>query len=62
MSSLSTMDSLAYHGKVWTDGRGFATARLPAEAGPFELEYELQGRSPGGSAAAHPAVDTRRSE
>ncbi len=37
------MDSVAYHGEVWTDGRGFATVRLPAEAGPLEppLAYEL---------------------
>ena len=37
------MGSVAYHGEVWTDGSGFATVRLPAEAGALEppLEYEL---------------------
>jgi hypothetical protein len=41
--TLSAMDSVAYHGEVSTDGSGFATVRLPAEAGPMEpsLEYEL---------------------
>jgi hypothetical protein len=42
------MDSFAYHGEVWTDGRGFATVRLPAEAEPPEppLEYELRDLDP----------------
>ncbi|MFL5959709.1 MAG: hypothetical protein ACJ75G_05510 [Gaiellaceae bacterium] len=46
------MDSVAYHGEVWTDGRGFATIRLPVEAGPFEppLEYELRDLDPPSSA------------
>jgi hypothetical protein len=37
------MKNVAYHGEVWTDGRGFATVRLPIEARPLEppLEYEL---------------------
>jgi len=40
----STQDTVAYHGEVWTDGRGYATVRLPAEAGPLEppLEYALR--------------------
>jgi hypothetical protein len=46
------MDSVAYHGEVWTDGRGFATVRLPDEAGPLEppLEYELRDVDPASSA------------
>jgi len=46
------MESVAYHGEVWTDGRGFATVRLPNEAGPLEapLEYELRDLEPPSSA------------
>jgi hypothetical protein len=46
------MDSVAYHGQVWTDGRGFATVRLPVEAGALEppLEYELRDLEPPSSA------------
>jgi hypothetical protein len=36
-------ETVAYHGEVWTDGRGFATVCLPTEAEPLlpPLEYEL---------------------
>ena len=46
------MDNVAYHGEVWTDGRGFATVRLPAEAGPLEppLAYELRDLEPASTA------------
>ena len=46
------MEGVAYHGEVWTDGRGFATVRLPAEAGPLEppLEYDLRDLDPTSSA------------
>ncbi|HEX3238295.1 MAG TPA: hypothetical protein VHQ99_07780 [Gaiellaceae bacterium] len=42
------MDSVAYHGEVWTDGRGFATVRVPPEAGRLEppLDYELRDLEP----------------
>ena len=42
----------SYHGEVWTDDRGYATVRLPAEAGPLEppLEYELRDLEPPSSA------------
>jgi hypothetical protein len=42
------MTSVAYHGEVWTDGRGFATVRLPRDAEPLEppLEYELRDLEP----------------
>ena len=46
------MDNVAYHGEVWTDGCGFATVLLPAEAAPLEppLEYELRDLEPPTSA------------
>ncbi|HEY2741269.1 MAG TPA: hypothetical protein VGI69_03715 [Gaiellaceae bacterium] len=42
------MESVAYHGEVWTDGRGFATVRLPNDAELLEppVEYELQDLEP----------------
>jgi hypothetical protein len=42
----------SYHGEVWTDGGGYATVRLPAEAGPLEppLAYELRDLEPPSSA------------
>jgi hypothetical protein len=51
-STLSAMNSIAYHGEVWTDGRGFATVRLPDEAKSLEppLEYELRDLEPPSSA------------
>jgi hypothetical protein len=48
----SPSDTVAYRGEVWTDARGYATVRLPAEAGPLEppLEYELRDLEPSTSA------------
>jgi hypothetical protein len=45
-------ESASYHGEVWTDARGYATVRLPAEARPLEppLEYELRDLEPPTSA------------
>lgn len=42
----------ACHGEVWTDARGYATVRLPAEATPLEppFEYELRDIEPPSSA------------
>ena len=42
----------SYNGEVWTDGGGYATVRLPAEAGPLEqpLTYELRDLEPPSSA------------
>lgn len=42
------MDSDPYHGEIWTDGRGYATVRLPPEAEPLEppVEYELRDLDP----------------
>jgi hypothetical protein len=44
----SAAETAAYHGEVWTDARGYATVRLPAEAGPLEppLELELRDLDP----------------
>jgi hypothetical protein len=46
------MNSIAYHGEIWTDARGFATVRLPSDAGPLQLplEYELRDLDPPSSA------------
>ncbi len=46
------MGSVAYHGEIWTDGRGYATVRLPSEATSLEppLEYELRDLDPPSSA------------
>ena len=46
------MHDVAYHGEVWTDGRGFATVRVPTGAGLLEppLEYELRDLDPPSSA------------
>lgn len=46
------MENVAYHGEVWTDGRGLATVRLPLGGKPLEppLEYELRDLDPPSSA------------
>ena len=43
---------VAYHGEVWTNGRGYATVALPAEADPLlpPLQYELRDLEPQGGA------------
>ena len=45
-------DTLAYHGEVWTDARGYATVRLPAEADSLvpPLAYELRDLEPASTA------------
>jgi hypothetical protein len=46
-------DTVAYHGEVWTDTRGYATVELPAEADlrlVSPLEYELRDLEPPTSA------------
>ncbi len=45
-------ESVAYHGEVWTDGRGYATVRLPAEADSLSppLAYELRDLEPASTA------------
>jgi len=41
---MAQVDTIAYTGEVWTDGRGYATVRLSIEAAPLEppFEYELR--------------------
>jgi hypothetical protein len=52
----------SYHGEVWTDARGFATVRLPAEAVPLEppLAYELRDLEPPSSARVTAELDNGR--
>jgi hypothetical protein len=42
----------AYHGEIWTDGRGYATVRLPGGARTLRppVEYELRDLDPPSSA------------
>jgi hypothetical protein len=56
------MDSVAYHGEVWTDGRGFATVRLPSEAAQLHppLEYELSDLEPPSSASVTAELEDGR--
>jgi hypothetical protein len=44
----SPAETVAFHGEVWTDARGYATVRLPADAAALEppLEYELRDLEP----------------
>ena len=51
-SDSAKADAVAYQGEVWTDGRGFATVRLPTEAERLlpPLEYELRDLEPSSSA------------
>jgi hypothetical protein len=41
-------ETVAYHGEVWTNGRGFAIVRLPAAADTLlpPFEYELRDLEP----------------
>ncbi len=45
-------ETVSYHGEVWTDGRGYATVRLPVGVDLLEppLEYELRDLEPPSSA------------
>ena len=55
-------DTVAYHGEVWTDARGYATVRLPADAGPLEppLEYELRDLEPPSNARITAGLENGR--
>ena len=48
----SPPDTVAYHGEIWTDARGYATIRLPAAAELLlpPLDYELRDLEPATSA------------
>jgi hypothetical protein len=41
-------ETASFHGEIWTDGRGYATVRLPVGAGRLlpPLEYELRDLEP----------------
>ena len=53
--------AVAYHGEVWTDGRGYATVKVPADPAllpPFE--YELRDLEPATSARVTSALRNGR--
>ena len=50
-------ESVAYHGEVWTDARGYATVTLPAAAPLPPVEYAL--RPLGGEIGVRVAVELR---
>jgi len=55
-------DTVAYHGEVWTDARGYATVRVPdevAQLGP-PLEYELRDLEPPSTARVTGALEDGR--
>ena len=55
------MKNVAYHGEVWTDGRGFATIRLPADTELLPpLEYELRDLDPASSARVTAELENGR--
>ena len=58
----SPADTVAYHGEVWTDARGYATVRLPADAGPLEppLAYELRDLEPPSNARITAGLENGR--
>jgi hypothetical protein len=55
-------DTVAYHGEVWTDTRGYATVELPVDAdAPLPpLEYELRDLEPPTSARVTAELQNRR--
>ncbi len=55
-------ETVAYHGEVWTDSRGFATVRLPTEAEQLlpPLAYELRDLEPPSSARITAEVEHGR--
>jgi hypothetical protein len=57
-----TGDTVAYHGEVWTDARGYATVRLPGEIAPLgpPLEYELRDLEPPSTARVTGALKDGR--
>ena len=54
--------TVAYHGEVWTDARGYATVELPPDVGPLEppLEYELRDLEPPSSARMTAGLENGR--
>jgi hypothetical protein len=58
----ASADTAAYHGEVWTDGRGYATVRLPPDAGPIvpPFRYELRDLEPPSSARVTAELENGR--
>jgi hypothetical protein len=56
------MNGHTYHGEIWTDGRGFATVRLPDEARSLEppVVYELRDLEPASSARVTAELENGR--
>jgi hypothetical protein len=54
--------TVAYEGEVWTDGRGYATVRLPDDADLLEppLDYELHDLDPASSARVTAGLENGR--
>lgn len=52
----------SYHGEVWTDGRGYATVHLPADADQLlpPLAYELRELEPPSTARITAELQQRR--
>jgi hypothetical protein len=55
-------DTLAYHGEVWTDARGYATVELPTDVVPLAppFEYELRDVDPPSTARISAALESGR--
>ena len=55
-------ETVALHGEVWTDARGYATVELPADVGPLvpPLEYELRDLDPPSTARITAALEGGR--
>jgi hypothetical protein len=58
----SSSKPASYHGEVWTDARGFATVRVPSEAGALEppFQYELRDVDPQSTARVTAELDHGR--
>jgi hypothetical protein len=55
-------ETIAYHGEVWTDARGYATVNLPPDAVPLlpPFEYELRDLEPASSARISAGLEDGR--
>lgn len=59
---MARVDTIAFEGEVWTDGRGYATVRLSPEAAPLEppYEYELRDLDPPSTARVTAGLENGR--
>lgn len=54
-------ETVAYQGEVWTDGRGYATVKLPSDAALVTpTEYELRDLDPPSTARITSELDQGR--